>query len=273
VYGALLTPKGMIIVDAWVLRMEETFTLITSIRGHDATVETLRRQLPPRLAKLTDLTGARRVATLHGQQALGTLRFAGVGPVPETSGKVAVATGAEPSMLVGRPGPAAPFRALVLGTPEIISAAVEAVARRGAAVGNEDDEAADRILAGWPALGAEIDDKTLPQEVRYDEIDGVSYTKGCYTGQETVARVHFRGHTNRQLRGLRWSGVDLPEGQTVAMLDGKDVGTLRSTLTLSDRVLGLATVRREVEPGETVVAGGREAAVRPLPFDIQDVTS
>src|SRR5207249_1848019 len=59
-----------------------------------------------------------------------------------------------------------------------------------------------RILAGWPRLGAEVDDKTIPQEVRYDELGGVSYTKGCYTGQETVSRLHFRGHTNRYLRGL-----------------------------------------------------------------------
>src|ERR1051325_7798491 len=59
-----------------------------------------------------------------------------------------------------------------------------------------------RILAGWPRLGAEVDEKTIPQEVRFDEIGGVSYTKGCYTGQETVARLHFRGHANRALRGL-----------------------------------------------------------------------
>src|SRR5207247_10367666 len=45
-----------------------------------------------------------------------------------------------------------------------------------------------RILAGWPRLGAEVDERTIPQEARFDEIGGVSYTKGCYTGQETVAR-------------------------------------------------------------------------------------
>ena len=59
-----------------------------------------------------------------------------------------------------------------------------------------------RILAGWPRLASEVDEKTIPQEVRFDEIGGVSYTKGCYTGQETVSRLHFRGHANRQLRGL-----------------------------------------------------------------------
>ena len=63
-------------------------------------------------------------------------------------------------------------------------------------------------------LGHEIVEKTLVQEVRYDEIGGVSYTKGCYTGQETVARLHFRGHTNRELRGLRW--MSAPAAETTA---------------------------------------------------------
>src|SRR5204863_149594 len=78
----------------------------------------------------------------------------------------------------------------------------ERLAGRLAAAGAVEAEPAmlelARILAGWPRLGAEVDDKTIPQEVRFDEIGGVSYTKGCYTGQETVARLHFRGHANRQ---------------------------------------------------------------------------
>src|SRR5207245_10128528 len=52
-----------------------------------------------------------------------------------------------------------------------------------------------RVLAGWPRLGAEMDEKTIPQEVRFDEIGGVSYTKGCYTGQEQVGRLQCRGST------------------------------------------------------------------------------
>src|SRR6266702_809001 len=80
-------------------------------------------------------------------------------------------------------------------------------ARQGAEVRftTPDPEAAlalSRVLAGWPGLASEVDEKTIPQEVRFDEIGGVSYTKGCYTGQETVSRLHFRGHANRNLRGL-----------------------------------------------------------------------
>ena len=101
--------------------------------------------------------------------------------------------------------------------------------------------------------------------MRYDEIGGVSYTKGCYTGQETVARLHFRGHTNRELRGLAWREPGAPDGRGV-LAGEKEVGTVRSTLTVDGRTLGLAIVRREVEPGTDVVAGGREARVVRLPF-------
>ena len=101
--------------------------------------------------------------------------------------------------------------------------------------------------------------------MRYDEIGGVSYTKGCYTGQETVARLHFRGHTNRELRGLAWREPGIPEGRSV-LAGEKEVGTVRSTLTVGERTLGLAIVRREVEPGDDVVAGGRGARVVRLPF-------
>ncbi len=116
----------------------------------------------------------------------------------------------------------------------------------------------------------EIDEKTLPQEVRYDEIGGVSYTKGCYTGQETVARLHFRGHTNRELRGLRWQGTQPLAGRGVVYGE-KDVGAVRSTLTLEDRRLGLGIIRREVEPGRTVLAGGAEAKVVSLPFGAEEL--
>src|SRR5512147_749635 len=73
VYGALLTPKGMIVVDSWVIRQGDTLTLILPAAGHDPVAELFRRQLPPRLARVTDLTGQASVAWLlgaHGFQVL-----------------------------------------------------------------------------------------------------------------------------------------------------------------------------------------------------------
>ena len=60
-----------------------------------------------------------------------------------------------------------------------------------------------RIEAGRPEWGLDMDDSTLAQEANLETLNAISFTKGCYTGQETVARIHFRGHVNRCLRGSR----------------------------------------------------------------------
>ena len=130
--------------------------------------------------------------------------------------------------------------------------------------------AREQGFAGWPALGAEIDGRTLPQEVRYDEIGGVSYTKGCYVGQETVARLHFRGHANRHLRGLLWR-TTAPLADERILTGEREVGTVRSTLALDDRRIGLGLLRREIDPGAGVVAGGQRATVLALPFAPDDL--
>jgi folate-binding protein YgfZ len=269
VYGALLTPKGMIVVDAWVLRQGDTLTLIMPRGGQTAALELFTRQLPPRLARTTDLTGQATVAWLLGAHGFQVLAKSGVG-VPESAGRVTSVGGDLSPVAVALAPESAPFVALAVGLTPAVEPMLARLAAAGAAPGDESDLHAARLLSGWPALGVEIDERTLPQEVRYDEIGGVSYTKGCYTGQETVARVHFRGHTNRELRGLRWPNTDALEGRAIVYGE-KEVGSVRSTLTLEDRMLGLGVVRREVEPGETVTAGGRRATVVALPFGADEV--
>ncbi len=172
--------------------------------------------------------------------------------------------------MLARPEPTAPFAFLLVGERTALDARIESIRDRGALPGDVVDLAAARILAGWPALGAEIDERTLPQEVRFDELGGVSYTKGCYIGQETVARVHFRGHPNRMLRGLLWRTPEGLEGRVISTAE-REVGMVRSTLELPDRRIGLAPVRREVDPGTEVLAGGRPATVVALPFQEADL--
>lgn len=269
VYGALLTPKGMIVADYWVLRRPDGFSLVTAHQARAASLDLFRRSLPPRLARVTDLTGDTRAAWLLGTHAFQTLLKAGM-RIPEASGRVADAGPPGDQLSLALAPEPAPFVALALGSAGDVERFTGRLAAVGTIPGAEADLDAARILSGWPALGAEIDDRTLPQEVRFDEIGGVSYTKGCYTGQETVARLHFRGHTNRELRGLRWPGTAALTGRAV-LAAGREVGTVRSTLVLEDRILGLALLRREVRPGDLVTAGGREAAVAGLPFSAEDV--
>lgn len=266
VYGALLTPKGAIVVDYWVFRSPDGLTLVGPIQGREPSRELFRRQLPPRLARVSDLTGERAVAWLLGGQAFATLARSGLRPLPEAVGRTAELDTPGGPVTLGLAQETAPFTALAVGPPGAVGALVEHLVGAGAERGEGRDLETARILAGWPALGAEIDERTLPQEVRYDQLGGVSYTKGCYVGQETVARLHFRGHTNRELRGLVWRDTAPLLDGTILSGGGKVVGTIRSTLTLDDRILGLAPIRREVENGAAVTAGGRPATVVALPF-------
>jgi folate-binding protein YgfZ len=259
-WGALLTPKGMIESDLWALRHGDDVTLLIPTAGKEKVAEVFRRSLPPRLAKVTDQSGTHRVLFLYGSGAEGALH--GTPTVPLLGQVVAEPDG---TLLAHPPvGAPAPF---ILVAPEPALAPRRArLHAHGASEGDGDDAEGARILAGWPALGAEIDEKTLPQEVRFDELGGVSYTKGCYLGQETVARLHFRGHPNRELRGLEWEDAAPLAGDGIEGA-GRPAGTIRSTLLVGGRRVGLAPIRREVATGDAVVAGGRPARVVALPFE------
>src|SRR2546423_15709896 len=96
-----------------------------------------------------------------------------------------------------------------------------------------------------------MDESTLPQEVNFDELGAISYTKGCYIGQETVARVHFRGHVNRFLRRLRFvTRPPPPKGAELLDETGKVIGEIRSS-ALSPRYGGggLSMRPKVVRPG------------------------
>ncbi len=123
-----------------------------------------------------------------------------------------------------------------------------------------------RVEAGVPRFGAEMDARTMPAEADIVE-DAVSFTKGCYIGQETVARLHYKGRPNRRLRGLRLSGAAAPGASL--RLGEKEVGTLGgAVVSPAHGPIGLAILRREAEPGTELAVGedGVTAEVVALPF-------
>ena len=115
-----------------------------------------------------------------------------------------------------------------------------------------------RIRAGTPAWGKELDDRVLPAEAGLDE-RAISFTKGCYPGQEPVARLHYRGHANRGLRVLELAELPKPEAEIV--YEGKNVGRITSAAATNGGALALAYVRREV-PREAELEVGQASATQ-----------
>ncbi len=117
-----------------------------------------------------------------------------------------------------------------------------------------------RILARTPRLGRELDDRVMPAEAGLEE-RAISFTKGCYPGQEPVARLHFRGHPNRGLRVLALDGADVPAYDAELTLDGKVVGRVTSAAPDPEHgLVALAFVRREVPAGARFTLAGARAA-------------
>jgi tRNA-modifying protein YgfZ len=118
-----------------------------------------------------------------------------------------------------------------------------------------------RIEAGTPRFGHELDERVLPAEAGLVE-RSVSLTKGCYPGQEPVARLHYRGHANRGLRRLRIEATEPPAYDAELELDGKVVGRVTSAVRVDSAVHALAYVRFEVPEGAELRVG--TAVARPL---------
>ena len=261
IYGAILTPKGMIISDMWVSRGSDGATLYVTRSGKESVLDSFKRSIPPRLATFADLSHERTVVRIVGAHALDVIRNVGA-PIPE------VGCGTRGSQYaVARPPAGAPFAVQVDCDESDYDDLITQLTNEGATVAAPHFLDIARIVAGWPHLGFEIGDKTLPQEVRYDQLGGVSYSKGCYTGQETVARLHFRGHVNKRILGLRWETV--PDASSPAVLhDDRKVGHMTSVAWVAPLggYLGLGMIHSAVEPGTRVMAGGLAAKTVQLPF-------
>jgi folate-binding protein YgfZ len=124
-----------------------------------------------------------------------------------------------------------------------------------------------RIEGGRPWFSRDMDERSLPMEVNLDS--AIHYEKGCYVGQETIARVHYQGHVNRLLTGCRIRG-DAPVPGSDLRVAGEVVGRLTSVAAPLSGVgdaLGLTLLRREwVREGQIVTVGAQSASIEALPF-------
>ena len=257
-YAALLDRKGHIQADMRVLRpAAEELWIDTEPEGLEAARKHLQMYKIGREVEVVDVTDERAIFSLIGPRSA---EIAGTPPLPAYACEETSVGGVD---------------CLVAGTPDgvdLIAASEdsdrlrEALLEAGAVeVGPEAIEIL-RIEAGTPRFGAEMGAETMPAEAGIVEAT-VSFTKGCYIGQETVARLHYKGRPNRLLRGLCLSGP-APAGAALRLGD-KEVGALgSSTVSPALGPIALAIVRREAEPGAELAVGedGVTARVVDLPF-------
>jgi tRNA-modifying protein YgfZ len=135
---------------------------------------------------------------------------------------------------------------------------LDAAAPDGASPAREDELELLRIEARSPRWGRELDERVLPAETGLVERT-ISFTKGCYPGQEPVARLHYRGHANRGLRVLELAGEELPAYDAELRAGEKTVGRVTSAVAVDGRVRALAYVRRDVPDDAALTVEGREA--------------
>ncbi|HET8814957.1 MAG TPA: glycine cleavage T C-terminal barrel domain-containing protein [Solirubrobacterales bacterium] len=259
VYAALLDRKGHMQADMRVLRPGEEPALWLDLEpeGLEATRRHLQTYKIGRDVDVHDVGDRHALLSLIGPRAV---EVAGTAVLPEQACEETTIGGA---------------RCLAVGTTEGIDLFVPAAEQAGVrntlldAGAVEVSPAAAEILrieSGRPRFGAEMGTATMPAEAGIVE-QAVSFTKGCYIGQETVARLHYKGKPNRHLRGLRFSAP--AAAGDVLRVDEKEVGTVGSAaVSPALGPIGLAILRREAEPGATVAVGedGVTAEVVALPF-------
>jgi len=286
-YAVALTPKGKVVADVRILRLEEGYLTDTSPRARDGWSGIVKKYVNPKLAKYADASAELLALGVFGAQARYVVeQMTGIG-------HSALALLAPYAHVAAASGGA---KIHVMRSPELDVEGIEgyelfvpaesyqefwdaAVGARATPAGLAAYEVA-RVEAGRPEYGIDMDESTIPQEANLEQLDAVSFTKGCYTGQEVVARVHFRGHVNRTLRGLRAAGTEpVPTKSQLFNEEDKGVGDVRSSVS-SPRLgaIALGMVRREIPAGAKLFArwsgdaagdvspGEAEVEVVPLPF-------
>jgi tRNA-modifying protein YgfZ len=266
-YAAFLTAKGKMLGDLRILAVGDGGNgtpgelLLDTERGAlQALFDMIRRFKVGYEVELHKRTVERGLLSLIGPAALATAGAEALADAPEHA-SIALEVDGGP-VVAARTDVGVDLICDAADTPRLTAALLA----RGALAVSEQAAECLRVESGRPRFGVDIDDTTIPQEAGLNE-RAVSFTKGCYVGQETVARLHYRGKPNRHLRGLLLSapaatGEELHLGE-------RSVGRVGSSVISPEHgPIALALVRREAEPGATVAVGDHcaTAVVVELPF-------
>ena len=246
-YALLLSPKGRVQADLRVLKSGGEVLIITEPEGAEAAKEILGRYAPFSRVKLDEPEGW-GVLGLYGPQApelLGGLELEEYeSSVVEVGGVTALAAG------VRHPIPSYDL----VGPTDLVQKAREHLVAEGAVPAGSHAYETVRIETLTPRFGADITTENFPAEAGILD-RAVSFAKGCYPGQETVARMYYRGHPNRTLYRLRIEGTPPPPG-TPIFQNKKQVGKITSVapLQVDGENLVLGYLHRNAEPGSDLRA-------------------
>lgn len=251
-YAALLSPKGKMRADMRVLRTDDALLVLTA----PETLSTIRETVVAFKVgfgfEVIDATGNTGMLSLAG-------------PKSRTLAATVAADPGERENDHARGGDLLAIATLLgtdlIGSPAAIEAAQSRLIAAGATPAGEESLELARVEAGIPAFGREMTEQTIPEEAGIND-RAVSFTKGCYVGQETVARLHYKGKPNRLLRLLELERA-VESGAPVTSADGRELGVVGSAAVSPRRgPIALAVLRHEAQPGDTVRVGDVEATVR-----------
>lgn len=258
IYATLLNPKGRIQTDLRILKSGEDVLVDTEPEGAGAAREILGRYAPFSRVEIEDLSayGSWGILGLYGPRAhelLDELRLAEHESAEAEVGDTKV-------LAAGVAAPVSGFD--LLGLEEALRAAREHLKRAGAEPVSPEAYETARIEAGFPRFGADITPENFPAEASILD-RAVSFSKGCYPGQETVAKMYYRGRPNRTLHRLELEG-SLPSPGAPILQEEKQVGTITSIapLTIDGRTLALGYLSRNAQKDAPLSAG--EATILPV---------
>jgi len=213
-YAFLLSPQGRIQADLLLFRFPDRFLIETEPELREKVPALIRRYIVADQVELEDFTGRTAEISVEGPEAAAMLAALGA-PAPEAPyshaawGEMTVADGG----VTGQPG------RRVFGAVDDVTELIHELESAGARRAGAGDARAVRIENGKPRYGEDITDTCLPQETR--QLHAVSFTKGCYIGQEIVERIRTRGHVNRTLQSVELPGPEPAAPGSVIEVGGK----------------------------------------------------
>jgi len=270
-YALLLTPKGRITADLHVLQMGDVFWIELAAEALAPVVERLEKYIIADDVRIANRSDAFARLGLEGPRAQEILtRALGTEPALDAEGWVpACAAGVDVVVAAFGWSGERGFQLLVptAAIDAVHDALEEAGRSKGLVVAGTEVLEVLRIEAGIPRFGAELDEEVIPAEAHLNE-RAVSFDKGCYTGQEIVARIDSQGQVAHLLVGLRFEDGALPEPRAVLEAEGRRIDDVTSVCRSADHgPIGLGFVRRSHAASDCEVSvGGRSVRVAELPF-------